>query len=88
MKIIGRTEKGFILDATKQEVAHLIGFCSGFDIGHIEVGLDIEINQMYNQLYDLSHMENELQQIADRLERYASLLRPLMPIHIECPTEG
>ncbi len=60
MKIIGETDNGFILDATKQEVANLIGFYSQFEIGQIKTGMDIEVHHMYTQLYDLSHMEREL----------------------------
>lgn len=88
MKIIGETEKGFILDATTQEVANLIGFYSGFEIGHIKTGVEIEINHMYSQLYDLNHMEREIGQIADKLEAYALALRPIMPLNIKCPTKG
>lgn len=88
MKIIGETDNGFILDASKQEVANLIGFYSGFDIGKLHTGLEIEVNHMYSQLYDLSHMEKGLGQIADNLEKYALILRPIMPLHIKCPTDG
>lgn len=88
MQIIGETENGFILDATRQEVANLIGFYSGFDIKGIKTGVEIEVNHMYSQLYDLNHMEREIGQIADRFEKFALDLRPIMPVHIKCPTKG
>jgi len=88
MKILGKTGEGYILEASNKELAHLVGFFSEYEMNYLIVGTEIEINHMYNQLYDLSHMENDLQQIADKLEKYAETLRPLMPLHIECPTKG
>lgn len=89
MKIIGKTNSGFILEAKASEMAHLIGFYSEFKAAkYLEIGNEIEINHMYNQLYELSHMEKEIQQIADKLEKYATELRPLVPVKIDCPTKG
>ena len=88
MKIIGKTEDGFILDASRKEVANLIGFFSGFGIKNVTVGSEIEVHHMYSQLYELSHFKAELGNISDKLEKYAKELRPLMPLQIMCPTKG
>ena len=88
MKIIGQTKEGFILDASRQELANLIGFSSGFKIAHLKVGAKIEIHHMYEQLYALSKMDKEVNIASDKLQKYAEELRPLMPLTIECPTEG
>ena len=88
MKIIGQTKEGFILDASRQELANLIGFYSGFNIAQLKVGVKIEIHHMYEQLYSLSKMEKEVNIVSDKLQKYAEELRPLMPLTIECPTEG
>jgi len=69
-------------------VANLIGYYSGFDIGHIKVGADIKIHNLYNQLYDLSHMKKNLLEASKNLEKYSKALLPILPIDINCPTEG
>jgi len=88
MKIIGKTENGFILDATMQEVANLVGFYSKFKVADIQVGREIDVHRMYHQLYELHHMEKQVGEIADQFEKYARELRPIMPIHIVASTEG
>ena len=66
MKIIGQTKDGFILDASRQELANLIGFYSGFNIAQLKVGVKIEIHHMYEQLYSLSKMEKEVNIVSDK----------------------
>jgi len=88
MKIIGKHENGFILDTSKKELANLIGFYSEFKIGHIDVGAEIKVHEMYNQLYNLSFMETQLDEIANKLEHYSQALRLLPPIVVKVSKNG
>lgn len=88
MKIIGETANGFILDATKAEVANLIGFYSGFDISHIKLGAEIAVAKMYHQLYTLSHMRIELESASEALQKYSKAMKSLVPLSITCETKG
>jgi len=83
MKIIGSKTDGFILEASRGEVARLLGFYSGYR-ELPEIGSVIEVDKMYNQLYELSHMEKSMIEIADQLEKYAKVIRPITPISIDC----
>ena len=55
MKIIGKTNDGFILESSAKELANLIGFYSEYTNELPKVGSEIEIDHMYNQLYQLSY---------------------------------
>ena len=88
MKIIGKHENGFILDASKEELANLIGFYSEFKIEHIDVGAEIKAHEMYEQLYSLSTMKSQLDNIADELENYSQALRLLTPIQVKISKNG
>jgi hypothetical protein len=83
MKIIGTTENGYLIDATKSEIAHLSGYYSQFDDkikDKVKVGADINISKMFNQLYDLSSNQKRLKGTISTLRNLADLLEPVCPI--------
>ena len=82
MKIIGKTQNGYIMEATGREVARLIGYYyEGIDgAEHLEVGMTIEVSKMYQQLYDLSCRRRELEKVQQELRRAADLLTPVIPV--------
>ena len=91
MKIIGKTNDGFIIQASKTEVANIIGFYSEYDNDYgknkPEIGTEIRLHDMYAQLYTLANHQKELGNIAVRLEDYAKTLRIIEPIINKMVTE-
>ena len=84
MKIIGYTEKGYMLDATKEEIANLIGFYStyGEDFRKRFTGIDSEINVsgMYKQLYGLAEKHDYIERAKDNLKQCIDLLDTVNPL--------
>jgi len=81
MKVIGKSQNGFILDASSQEVARLIGYYGSYKDGATpSVGDEIQVNKMYEQLYELKHNEPELKKVVDTLRGLADLLEPVCPV--------
>jgi hypothetical protein len=81
MKILGKTEDGYILEAHSDEVANLIGYYSKYNENFkVQVGDEIRINEMYHQLYTLQHKQPELQTIVSTLKNLADLLEPVCPV--------
>lgn len=88
MKIIGKSDGGYIIEASSSEVANLIGFYSAYTnmpSNMPKVGATIDVHSMYQQLYKLSHMQYDLDKVVDILETYARNLKPIVPIKIEIP---
>lgn len=82
VKIIGTTEDGYLLEASKGEVAHLVGFSSIYSTGlpRLGVGDEVLVHEMFQRLYDLNKNKKTLENTADKLEQIAALLREESPI--------
>ena len=82
MKVIATTERGFILEAHKDEVANLIGFhyASQDGIKMPKIGDNIEVAAMYQRLYRLEANKNALKDTAERIRGVADLLEAVNPI--------
>jgi hypothetical protein len=82
VKVIGNTKDGYILEASENEVANLIGYSSHWSdkFKRPSVGDDIQINKMYRQLYDLEHNQPELRKVIDTLRGLADMLEPVCPV--------
>jgi len=52
MKIIGKTDEGFLISAESKEIARLIGFYSEYEEKYkqLTLGDEINMNAMYEQL--------------------------------------
>lgn len=88
MKIIGKTNYGFILEASNDEAANLIGYHSQYQNKRtLEVGQEINIADMYRQLYDLSNAQDELTKCSEALKRAATLVKN-NPLPISCIKVG
>ena len=76
MKIIGKRDRGFIIDVSEGEIAKLIGYyyMGDSDCPRLKVGDEINLGEMYMQLYTLNGNTKipaairELRALADRLE--------------------
>ena len=84
MKVVGYTEKGYMLDATKEEIANLIGFYSTygeeFRNKSIRIGSEINVSGMYKQLYGLAGKYDDIERAKDNLKRCIELLDIVNPI--------
>ena len=91
MKIIGYTGKGYMLDATKEEVANLIGFYSTYSEEYrkssIGIGSEINVSGMYKQLYRLAGSYEDIERAKDNLKRCIELLDIVNPL-IEVSTKA
>lgn len=90
MKVIGYTEKGYMLDATNEEIANLIGFYGTYVQEYkkksIRIGSEINVSGMYNQLYGLAMSSEDIIRAKDNLKRCIELLdivNPLIDISIK-----
>jgi hypothetical protein len=84
MKIIGESTESFIIEASKNEVANLLGYYSKYSDRKppVVVGNEIKINEMYTQLYELSRRKDDLKKMHDSLIEYASYLLEIDPIKV------
>ena len=84
MKIIGKTERGFILESSEDEVANLIGHYSAYTnvdgCPKLNMGDIICVHSMYKQLYDIKHKAGELSKISKTLRQVADLVELHDPI--------
>lgn len=86
MRIIGKTDDGFILQATCDEVANFAGYYyaySGEAKAHHfkpDVGVEIAIGEMYQQLYSLAGAIAKVRCAQSNLRAVADLLEPVCPL--------
>lgn len=84
MKIIGRSENGYIIDASRNEIANLIGFYSdcgrSFDNQNIGIGCEINVHDMYHQLYDIANAHDDIEKAKERLKNCIDILDLVNPV--------
>lgn len=86
MRIIGKTESGFILTATDVEVHYILGESKPYyDVQRMLIGTKIEVSEIYKHLKDQGKMigqlkdaQSALRRIADRLELPPAII-PVLP---------
>lgn len=87
MKVIGKTDDGYILVASKDEVANLAGFYSAYSEGvRVEVGREVKVSEMYGLLGRIRNAEGVLKEAAERMKALSSLLE-LPPVIAEVAAE-
>lgn len=81
MQIIGVTENGFVLTASQDEVANLVGYHSrysgGSAIQKLKPGNEIKIAGMFRHLYDLGSAKADIAATAAKLRVAADLIDTL-----------
>jgi len=89
MKIIGETGDGFILMASKDEVANLLGFywtgVSGMQ--PLRVGIEVKVSAVFLVGYERERRRKELNEAIKSLQTVASYLEPVVPVAFPEPTE-
>jgi len=83
MKVIGMASNGdFILQATDDEVANLIGYKYSTCIASMGKLKEINISSMFNQLYGLSKIEERLDHARKELLGVAESLKSPIPFSV------
>jgi hypothetical protein len=79
MKIIAKTDGGFILQATESEILNIAGFDWRGSQGAPTLGIGVEINVsgMFSRIEKLNRAETELKQARQSLRSIADLLEPI-----------
>jgi len=80
MKIIGKTDYGYILEASNNEVAKLMGPTGST---HHTVGTQIKVDDMYAHLTQLQRNRNQVGSAIATLEATATLLKTLPERYVE-----
>ena len=79
MKIIGKTNSGFIFEASKSEIEKLED--KYYAEGRYEIGTTVEISKMYDQVIYLKRHQDEIKTVQQNLQRIndnLTLLRPFV----------
>ena len=87
MKVIGTTKTGFLLEATDNEVANLIGYYSAYTVKSkfsqrevVNVGDNIQIHAMYNCLKELTGKLATMEQVRASLRAVAASMEIVDPL--------
>jgi hypothetical protein len=88
MKIIGKgsrnknCEDTYLLSCTETELANLVGYYYKGDekCPKLEVGDEINISEMYQQLYSLKFHEQDVKRIEDNLVSMLNGIRMVEPV--------
>ncbi len=76
MKIIAKTEPGFMVEIAKSELEKL----TGFYYGKYFIGQEIVIDKLYDQLQYLIKLDDEIKKISHSLKTAAGMLEKIDPI--------
>ena len=72
MKVIGKAENGYIITASKEEIANLNGLYSEYADGFkVEIGDEINIKEMYRiaaRAKQIRSMDKELRRVVDCIQ--------------------
>ena len=82
MKIIGKTDDGFLISAESKEVARLIGFYSDYDEKYrlLSIGDEIKINEMYEKLYEFESIRESIDEMREKLIQCSEVLKKVDPV--------
>jgi hypothetical protein len=80
MKVIGKTGNGFILEASKNEVANLLDLYSSLHQSFkVDVGKEIEISSIYNRYRSFENLIKS-EEFKDALRKLNKTVKILTPI--------
>lgn len=87
MNIIGKTERGYILETSGDELANLTGHYSesqapsgGYNRGPFNIGDTVTVHAMFRQLYNLSRISAQAEQAKKTLQAAIELLTIVDPV--------
>ncbi len=78
MKVIGKTERGFILEASEDEIANLVGeyYWSAVE-RKVKIGSTINVKKMYDRIQHLRNAAGSLQEFRNKMRHIMKLTEPL-----------
>jgi hypothetical protein len=81
MKIIAKTERGYIIETSGDELANLIGYYSHYSFDRPnpapEIGNEVQIAKMFRHLYELGSAQKDIAATAAKLRTAADLIDTL-----------
>lgn len=87
MKIIGKTENEFILTASKEEIANLIGYYNDYHLPNrrynhggyekLMIGDEIKVAAMFRHLHSLQSAGSDIAAVVAKIRTAADLLETL-----------
>jgi RNA polymerase-interacting CarD/CdnL/TRCF family regulator len=82
MKVIGKNDEGFIVEMSEDEAYNLTGYYSRYsdDKKKIQVGDEITIHEMYQQLYKLEWNRKDIKEAQNKLRKAADNLETVVPV--------
>lgn len=85
MKVIGKTDGGYILTATHTEVANLLGYyyvgtARDAGVADPKSGDTIQVAEMYQQLYQIERHRGDVNRFRAMLLEMADNLKTLPPV--------
>jgi hypothetical protein len=84
MRIIGESDSGYVLEASRDEVANLIGYYSKYNydkgIATPKPGDTIKVTEMFQRLYTLARRRGEIKTAQKMLRDAADELELVDPI--------
>ena len=78
MKILGKTENGFVVDMHFNELDQLTGHY--YNSYKYRIGQELRIDQLFNQLEALRDQDEKVKKIAHSLKTAAGMLEKIDPI--------
>lgn len=78
MKIIGETAEGFLLSATRTEIANLSGYYSEYSKVKFKPGDELEVSKIYKSFYVISKMARH--DLTTSINSITSILKALEDI--------
>lgn len=79
MKIIAKTEEGFLVDVSKEELERLEDLYYGHSNGKYKVGTKIKVSEMYHQIKFMTEHKKTIDQAKDSLKKVMDNLEMIKP---------
>lgn len=87
MKIIAKTNSQFVITASHDEVANLIGYYSAYQGVLPKEGDDIKVNDMYKQLYKLRRLRGTISAISTEAKNLLEVIEEHNPLLMQVSDE-
>lgn len=100
MKIIGKTEGGYIVEATSEELSNAAGYrtaadAPGWTSGHryygdgtFAIGTKFKVTETHKFLHDLRQQEAKVRDAAAQLKALSQMMTAALPSTVVPPTTG
>lgn len=84
MKVLGTTDSGYILQATKDEAANLMGFHSHYKLKDycivLKPGDEINVSELFQRFYKLQQLDKNFEEASRNCKIIAASLDLVAPV--------